>query len=137
MEIVKICEKICDTSLIKITPNYAFDLHELIAHMDRYRNRALRDLAHHYRGIIEFVIVIFEGFEPYIANMGMEWIKFVLRYDNVLETAIRNCVKDSLQTMYEALHGDGSSAPTPLLKLTANLKHNVVRLKNLFPSRLP
>lgn len=58
--------------------------------------------------------------------MSKEWIKYVCNFEKLTEASIRLCVKNSLQRMYEALHGDGTTGPTPLLRLEATLKQNRV-----------
>lgn len=59
--------------------------------------------------------------------MAGQWIKYIYNFDILVEEALRVCVKNSMQSMYEALHGDGTTEPTPILKLQANLKHNRVK----------
>lgn len=59
-------------------------------------------------------------------QMADNWIKYICKFDMLLEEAIRVCVKNSLQNMYEALHGDGTTGPNPILRLEANLKQNRV-----------
>lgn len=58
--------------------------------------------------------------------MAEQWIKCVGSFDRLMEEALKICVRNSLQSMYEALHGDGTTAPSPVLKLFANLKNNRV-----------
>lgn len=66
MQIVSICEKICDTPLINIMPNYAFDINELIKAMHEYRYNAIKKIVEFYQDIVRHIIVVFEGFENQI-----------------------------------------------------------------------
>lgn len=61
-----------------------------------------------------------------LLQMTDNWVKYICKFDMLLEEAIRVCVKNSLQNMYEALHGDGTTGPNPILRLEANLKENRV-----------
>lgn len=45
-----------------------------------------------------------------------------------MEEALKICCKNSLQSMHEALHGDGTTDPNPLIKLGVNLIGNKVVL---------
>ncbi|KAF5292010.1 hypothetical protein FQA39_LY14127 [Lamprigera yunnana] len=129
MQIISICEKICDCPLISLQINYAYDLRELILHMNAHRNEIIEKLISFYQEICQYLIVIYEGFESGIAAVAEHWVKFIRNYDNVVEEALRICVKNSMQIMYEALHGDGSTLPSPILKLEANLKHNRINFE--------
>lgn len=52
MKIVSICEKMCDTPLIKIRTNYAFDITELVDELAKYMDSVLDKLIAYYREII-------------------------------------------------------------------------------------
>lgn len=56
-----------------------------------------------------------------------EWTIFLMKLDTLLEEAFRLCLKNSMNLMYEALHGDGTTAPSPLLLLEADLLDNRVK----------
>lgn len=58
--------------------------------------------------------------------MADQWIKYIANFDILLEEALRMCVNNSMEAMYEALHGDGTTDPSPILKVEANLKKNRV-----------
>lgn len=62
--------------------------------------------------------------------MVQQWSRYVLRIDALLEEALLHCVRNSLNAMYTVLHGDGTTGPQPLLKMTATLKDNKVKLNN-------
>ncbi|XP_031338901.1 dynein heavy chain 2, axonemal-like isoform X2 [Photinus pyralis] len=129
LQIVQVCERICGTSLIQLEENHAYDLIELIHYLGKYRNDIIDKLIEDYREIIQYLIVVYEGFESRIQLMGEEWIKYVLNFDRLIEEALTVCVKNSLLVMYEALHGDGSTLPSPILKLEANLKRNRINFE--------
>lgn len=71
LQIVSICEKICDTNFISLKPNHAYEIKELIKSMDNYREGILMKLIEHYQQILQYIIFIFEGFETHIANVLM------------------------------------------------------------------
>lgn len=55
-----------------------------------------------------------------------QWVKYVNNFDILVEEALKICVRNSLQTILELLHGDGTSPPSPILKLYMSLKNNKV-----------
>lgn len=55
-----------------------------------------------------------------------QWVKYIINFDVLVEEALKVCVKNSLQDMFLALHGDDTTGPNPLLKLNAQLLHNRV-----------
>lgn len=130
LSIVRLCEQICDTPLIKLEPNHPYELKELVDSMKKFRKTAVEKLIDFYKKIMDFIIVVFEGFENYISEMVEQWVKYVNNFDLLMEEALRVCVRNSLQVMFEALHGDGSTPPSPILKLYVNLKHNRVNFRS-------
>ncbi|KAB0795300.1 hypothetical protein PPYR_12139 [Photinus pyralis] len=124
LQIILLCEKICDTSLICLRPNYAYNLIELIKDMSQYRNETIDTIVKYYQEIIQYVVLIYEGFESQIHLMGDRWVSYIHNIDVVIEEALRICTRNSLRTMHLALHGDGGTQPSPILRLEATLKSN-------------
>lgn len=60
--------------------------------------------------------------------MADQWLGYVHNFDILMQEALKVCVRNSLQRMFEALHGDGTTTPSPILKLFANLRYNRVKL---------
>ncbi|XP_050498494.1 dynein axonemal heavy chain 2 [Diabrotica virgifera virgifera] len=129
LKIVAICEKICDSPLICLKPNYAFDKDELIEELTDSIENVVSKLVDYYQEIIQFLIFVFEGFEFHMGTMGNQWIKYINNFDTLMEEALKICCKNSLELMYEALHGDGTTEPNPLIKLQANLIDNRIKFQ--------
>lgn len=62
--------------------------------------------------------------------MGETWHRFIVQLDTLLEEALRLWVKFSLQVFLQVLRGDGSTGPSPLLKVTLTLSENKVSVNN-------
>ncbi|XP_025835309.1 dynein heavy chain 2, axonemal-like [Agrilus planipennis] len=129
MQIVIICERVCALTIISLTHDSAFTIYELVEEMDRLTRDALTTLIEFYQEIIRYLIVVYEGFENIITLMASHWIKYIMNFDFLLEEAVRICVRNSMQYMYQQLHGDGTVGPNPLLKLEANLRHNRINFE--------
>lgn len=64
--IAGICEKICDTPVLKFTMNSLVELKDLIKHLEKYRNEATVKLMEHYNTVIDFIVAVYRGFETNI-----------------------------------------------------------------------
>ncbi|CAH0554839.1 unnamed protein product [Brassicogethes aeneus] len=126
LKIIGICEKICDTLLINITPNYNFELEELVDFMKTFMTDQLALLTKMFQEIIQFLIVVFEGFEYNIQQMADQWIKYINNFDILFQEALKMCCKNSLTNIYEIFHGDDNLGPTPILKLYLSLNENKI-----------
>lgn len=126
LSILSLCEQICNTLLIKLEPNYAYELDELVECFTSFRRASIDSITYCYKKILGFIVIVFEGFEPYIAVMMDQWVKYVHNFDILMEEALKVCARNSFQVLYEALHGDGSSPPSPVIKLSINLTNNRV-----------
>lgn len=74
LQIVLICEKICDTPLISIRPNYVFDVEELVNELAAYMKNVIDKVIEYYKEIIQFLILVFEGFEQYMQSVTFSYI---------------------------------------------------------------
>ncbi|XP_054274165.1 dynein axonemal heavy chain 2 [Macrosteles quadrilineatus] len=126
VEVVKLCEKICDTPLINIPLHDPFMLKELVRVMADYRHSATRQLVDYYNEIFKYLVVVYEGFESYMGSMKTHWLLYVEKMDTLVEEAFRLCVKHSLKRLLEHLMGDGSTGPTPLVVVSTFLKNNKI-----------
>ncbi|XP_033219684.1 dynein heavy chain 2, axonemal [Belonocnema kinseyi] len=130
-EILRICENICDESMIRIKPNYAYSLPEFIQDLLDVRNSVHDSIMKKYKTVVQLLLVVYEGFHRVIEDTMSEWSIYLMKMDTLLEEAFRLCLKNSMNVMYEALHGDGTTAPSPLLLLEADLLDNKI---NFVPS---
>lgn len=71
MQIVAICEKLCDTPLINLRPNYAYDILELVNELARNMDGAVDFIIGYYQRIIQFIILVFEGFEFHMGTVNI------------------------------------------------------------------
>nr|CAD7568025.1 unnamed protein product [Timema californicum] len=89
LEVVRICEKICDTPLIEIPHGIVYKLKDLDRLMAKHRE-----------------------------EMGKVWTDYIHKMDTLLEEAIKLCCRSSLQIILNILHGEGVSGPSPFISLS-------------------
>ncbi|XP_053977121.1 dynein axonemal heavy chain 2 [Hylaeus volcanicus] len=149
-EIMRICENICDSPMIKIRPNYTYTLLELEEELLRtryasgglynnssdvtvlcFRNQTFEIILSKHRTIIQHVLVIYDGFKEVIADILRDWMNYLTKIDTVIAEALRQCLSGSLEAMYVALHGDGTTPPSPFILMHADLIDNKI---NFTPS---
>jgi hypothetical protein len=68
--------------------------------------------------------------------MGKHWDLYVHKMDCVIGEALKQCVRSSLRVMLDTLHGDGTTGPTQILKLSASIKDCAVSRKEFVPVNL-
>lgn len=66
LQIEAICEKVCDTYMFQIKPNYVFKIKELVVYIGNELEKTIEKLVQFYQKIIQFLILVFEGFENYM-----------------------------------------------------------------------
>lgn len=70
LQIVAICEKICDTPLINLRPNHAYEILELVNELAHDMDAAVGVIIGYYQKIIQFIILVFEGFEFHMGTVS-------------------------------------------------------------------
>ncbi|XP_013149055.1 PREDICTED: dynein heavy chain 2, axonemal [Papilio polytes] len=121
VNLVKIMEKICDTPFIEFDIYNVFDIKDLRAHVRTMEAEAAAKILEMYKEIIIYLVIVYEGFEAQITQMADQWVKYVRRFDRILEDALRLSIKATMQNMYKCVHGDGTMAPSPLIKMNLYL----------------
>ncbi|XP_025155769.1 dynein heavy chain 2, axonemal [Harpegnathos saltator] len=132
-EIVRISESICDTPMIRIRVNYTYTLPVLERELLHVRDEAFQIMTLRLDAIFRHVMEIYGGFKSVMEESRAEWEDYLTKIDTVIEQAIRLCLESSLTIMYEALHGTGTTGPSPLLLVQADIIDNKI---NFVPSLL-
>ncbi|XP_043487243.1 dynein-1-beta heavy chain, flagellar inner arm I1 complex-like isoform X1 [Polistes fuscatus] len=75
-EILKICENICDSPMIKLKPNYAYTLSELQEELTSVRDAVVADMVTKYNTIVQYVMVVFGGFKGVIRELSFFYNRY-------------------------------------------------------------
>lgn len=61
--------------------------------------------------------------------MADEWLEYIRKFDNLLQEAFCLCARNSMQMLYNKLHGDGTFGPSPFIEIDIDLKDSKVIAK--------
>lgn len=64
LQIIKICEKICDLPFSPSPTGQVYDLSDLAQLIQNTVSKRTDELIKYYQEIINYLIVVYEGFEP-------------------------------------------------------------------------
>lgn len=62
-------------------------------------------------------------------QMANEWLDYIKKLDALVLEALRACARNSLQNVFNTLHGDGNLGPTPLINIYLDLNETKVLLR--------
>ncbi|XP_068978772.1 dynein axonemal heavy chain 2 [Bombus flavifrons] len=126
-DIMRLCEKICDTPMIKIRQNYTYALEDLQQELLKTRDETFEVLLGYHRTIFQYILVILDGFKDVLEDSLQEWKVYLSRMDLLIGEAFKMCLVASLEVMYVALHGDGTTPPSPLILIHVELIDNKIK----------
>ncbi|XP_018342049.1 PREDICTED: dynein heavy chain 2, axonemal [Trachymyrmex septentrionalis] len=126
LEIIRICENICDAPMIKLRVHYTYTLSALKKELLQVRDEAFQVMTQRLDMVFLYVMEIYEGFQNVIHESHAEWKDYLMKIDTLIEEAIRLCLKNSLTIMFEALHGTNTTGPSPLLLIQADIIDNKI-----------
>lgn len=126
VEILKLCEEICNIPIARLKPNYGYDLYELQGELVGIRDSIFKIIDEKYRTLIQYILVVFEGFQSVIEQSSNEWRNYLANLDHLFEEACKQCLKNALTVMFHAIHGDESTGPSPLLVINIDLIDNKI-----------
>ncbi|KAE8744396.1 hypothetical protein FOCC_FOCC009000 [Frankliniella occidentalis] len=125
-QIVILCERICDSPLVNIPQTKAYELKDLDNLMYEYRKGVTIKIVQHYKDVIDYLWFVSEKFDDHMNDMVDHWARFISKMDLLVEESLKMCFKNSLQVMYEVLHGDGTTGPSPIIILRTDLVNNQI-----------
>lgn len=54
-------------------------------------------------------------------QMANDWLEYIRKLDRLVQDALKLCARNSMQGLFNALHGDGNLGPSPLLRVKVDL----------------
>ena len=86
------------------------------------RNNSIVTIGQIYKKVIEYIIVVYEGFESQLSNdVAEKWMKYIHKIDALAQYAILNCAKNTLIGVFNLLNGRNDMKPEPFISLDITL----------------
>ncbi|RLN72009.1 hypothetical protein BBJ28_00019305, partial [Nothophytophthora sp. Chile5] len=127
--VMKNCKMIGGLMHIFIERNTIYDDGVFEAKQVIHRKTIEKQLRDAYQTINSTMTATYEHFVSGPLEVQREWSRFVERSDKMLEDALRQSVKKSLQELSKAINGDAKTDPRPLFRIHVVLEDNKVEFK--------
>ncbi|POM79920.1 Dynein heavy chain, partial [Phytophthora palmivora] len=127
--VMKNCKMISGLMHIFIERNTIYDDGVFEAKQVIHRKTIEKQLREAYQTISNTMTATYEHFASGPPEVQREWNRFVERSDKMLEDALRQSVKKSLQELSKAINGDAKTDPRPLFRIHVVLEDNKVEFK--------
>ncbi|KAE9255217.1 Dynein-1-beta heavy chain, flagellar inner arm I1 complex [Phytophthora fragariae] len=127
--VMKNCKMISGLMHIFIERNTIYDDGVFEAKQVIHRKTIEKQLREAYQTISSTMTATYEHFASGPPEVQREWNRFVERSDKMLEDALRQSVKKSLQELSKAINGDAKTDPRPLFRIHVVLEDNKVEFK--------
>lgn len=148
MRIVRLFEEISNGTVLNLNIKSIGTLTQFRKKFNESRNASVTNIGRIYRRIIEYIIVIYEGFESSLTNdIGDKWVNYILKMDALAEYALLNCAKNTIIGVFNLLHGKNNMSPEPIISCDIVLNDRQIEfepsrgsitstLKNIYPGIL-
>lgn len=123
------CTEIGDSLLIHIRKKRVYKLDEFQQRQETHRQKMREVLETTHKEIQRLMKATFEVFRYDSVEVHQEWFLFAEMVDKMVEAALRQTVKRSLQELSRSVNGDGKSEIYPLFHLNVTLDVAKVELK--------
>ncbi|KAG6966781.1 hypothetical protein JG688_00006600 [Phytophthora aleatoria] len=127
--VMKNCKMISGLMHIFIERNTIYDDGVFEAKQVIHRKTIEKQLREACQTISSTMTATYEHFASGPPEVQREWNRFVERSDKMLEDALRQSVKKSLQELSKAINGDAKTDPRPLFRIHVVLEDNKVEFK--------
>ncbi|XP_017858818.1 PREDICTED: dynein heavy chain 2, axonemal [Drosophila arizonae] len=127
-QIVRCCERICDTSMLRFNFNGAVDISVFEQQLSSCLNGGNSALRKYYNTIVELITAVANEFAEMQEEQSSEWHQYVNVFDDMLASAFLCCARNALQLLQDALRSDEDLPPGPILVMEADVKDSQIQL---------
>ncbi|CEG44893.1 flagellar inner arm dynein 1 heavy chain beta [Plasmopara halstedii] len=127
--VIENCRMISGFIHIFIERNTIYDDGVFEAKQILHREETKKQLREAYQRISSTMTATYEHFASGPPEVRREWNRFAERSDKMLEDALRQSVKKSLQELSKAINGDAKTDPRPLFRIHVVLEDNKVEFR--------
>lgn len=122
VENVRLFEQIANSSFMSLDFNKVETLDQFYSTCKRSRKQSMERFIESYRRVINYNIVLFEGFDPQNNPLIREkWAYFIRKIDSLAEYAILQCALNTLRGVESLMVGKNDIAPDPFIGIDITL----------------
>ncbi|XP_062141991.1 uncharacterized protein LOC133850046 [Drosophila sulfurigaster albostrigata] len=125
-QIVRNCEKICDTVMLRLNFSGAVDISVFEQQLSIWLNRGNSSLRRYYNSIVDIMLAVALEFEDVKEELSTEWYRFVNVFDDMLASAFLSCIRGALESLQNALHREDNMPSTPILVMESDVKDSQI-----------
>ncbi|XP_002059192.2 uncharacterized protein [Drosophila virilis] len=127
-QIVRICERICDTSMLRLNFVGAVEISAFEQQLSSCLSCGNSALRKYYNTIVELLLAVSLEFDDVKDEMASEWHRYVNVMDDMLASSFVSCARSSLELLLAALHCDEDMAPAPILVVESDVRDSRIVL---------
>lgn len=127
MVIVNSFEKISNGKIINMNMKSIGTLNQFKKKFKESRNESIIQICEVYKKVIEYIIVVYEGFENQLSSdIAEKWINYIRKIDSLAEYAILNLAKNTLSSVFTLLNGKNDMKPDPFIAVDITLSNSLI-----------
>eukprot|EP00002_Diphylleia_rotans_P022931 TRINITY_DN4501_c0_g1_i3.p1 TRINITY_DN4501_c0_g1~~TRINITY_DN4501_c0_g1_i3.p1 ORF type:complete len:4513 (-),score=1142.54 TRINITY_DN4501_c0_g1_i3:360-11993(-) len=123
------CRVISDTMLVHIEKKGLYEIDKFEQIQQQHRQKVRVKLEQSHREMKEIMRNTYEVFKNDSDDVQGEWNRYVQKVDKMVEDALRQTVKRSLQELARAINGDGKTEVQPIFLVNVVLELQKVDFK--------
>lgn len=119
---VRSFEEIANGLMLNISIKSIGTLDQFRKRFKESRNASVVAIGQIYKKVIEYIIVVYEGFENQLSSdVAEKWVNYIYKIDALAQYAILNCAKNTLIGVFNLLNGKNNMKPEPFIALDITL----------------
>lgn len=119
---VRLFEEISNGSILSINLKTIGTLEQFRRKFKESRNASVTKIGELYKKVIEYIVVIYQGFDNLLTNdIAEKWMNYIRKMDALAEYAILNCTKNTLLGVFNLLNGKNDMSPDPIIAVDITL----------------
>ena len=116
-------EGISNSTILSLKLKSICTLEEFTHKLKDSRNKSVRAIGFIYKKVIDYIFVVYEGFEGNMNDFLAErWMDYVRKIDSLAEYAMLSCSRNTLNGIYDLIYGKNNMSPEPVISINVHLK---------------
>lgn len=127
---VRLFEEISNGHILNVKIKSIGTLENFRAKIRESRDSSVANIGEIYRRVVEYILIIYEGFEEHLSgDITEKWMNYVRKMDALAEYAMLNCAKNTLKVVFSLLHGKNDMKPEPIIAIDILLNERQIEFE--------